>query len=143
MVSGSAVALPMSRFGKNSPIFNGYSTAFRPEAGSLSKLYDRATATRLSRQYTEEAIEVIVDVMRNAPQDQVRLNAATALLERGYGKVVERTIDQADGLTIDQSGSVVIEILPSTKALPMSTPLAQVEPPRDEPFVEPAENENI
>lgn len=41
--------------------------------------------TRLARQYTEEALEIVLSVMRD-PKDKQRLDAAKILLERGYGK---------------------------------------------------------
>jgi hypothetical protein len=36
-----------------------------------------------------EAIETLVTLMRNSPDDRVRLLAADKLLERGFGKVKE------------------------------------------------------
>ena len=40
----------------------------------------------LARSYSTEAIETLVDLMRNARDDRVRGTAAQALLDRGFGK---------------------------------------------------------
>ena len=40
----------------------------------------------LARSYSVEAIETLVDLMRNAKDDRVRGTAAQALLDRGWGK---------------------------------------------------------
>ncbi len=46
----------------------------------------------LAKKYTPEAVEAIVDIMRTAEKDSVRLSAAIALLDRGWGRP-EQTID--------------------------------------------------
>lgn len=43
----------------------------------------------LARSYGEEAIDKLVDIMRNSPDDGMRARAASAILERGYGKPYE------------------------------------------------------
>jgi hypothetical protein len=40
----------------------------------------------LARSYSTEAIETLVELMRNARDDRVRGTAAQALLDRGFGK---------------------------------------------------------
>ena len=40
----------------------------------------------LAREKTEEAIETLADVMANGESDAARVAAATALLDRGYGR---------------------------------------------------------
>jgi hypothetical protein len=40
----------------------------------------------LARERTEEAIETLADVMLNGESDSARVAAATALLDRGYGR---------------------------------------------------------
>ena len=40
----------------------------------------------LARSYSAEAIETLVELMRNARDDRVRGTAAQALLDRGFGK---------------------------------------------------------
>ena len=50
----------------------------------------------LAREYTEEAIETLVDLMRHAKSDAARGAAAQALLDRGYGKSVAVSMDIVD-----------------------------------------------
>jgi len=45
----------------------------------------------LAKTHTEAALEVIVGLMRNSLNDNVRLAAACSLLDRGYGKPTAAT----------------------------------------------------
>src|ERR1043165_1231565 len=56
----------------------------------------------LARQHTKEAFEVLLDVMRNKEDDRVRMQAALALIERGWGKPEQRITH--DG-SIDLTGA--------------------------------------
>ena len=47
---------------------------------------DEHNIAALARSYSTEAIETLVDLMRNARDDRVRRTAAQALLDRGFGK---------------------------------------------------------
>ena len=47
---------------------------------------DEHNIAELPRSYSTEAIEPLVDLMRNARDDKVRGTAAQALLDRGFGK---------------------------------------------------------
>ena len=47
---------------------------------------DKFKAAELARQYTFEAIETLVDLMRYSKDDRVRGTASQALLDRGWGK---------------------------------------------------------
>ena len=47
---------------------------------------DKHQVAELARSYSTEAIETLVDLMRNAKDDRVRGTAAQALLDRGWGK---------------------------------------------------------
>jgi hypothetical protein len=58
-----------------------------PEVGNVREL---------AREYTEEAIETLVDLMRHARSDAARGAAAQALLDRGYGKSVAVALDVVD-----------------------------------------------
>ena len=42
--------------------------------------------SELAKSYTEEALQTLVDVARNGRTDAARVSAATALLDRAYGK---------------------------------------------------------
>jgi hypothetical protein len=44
----------------------------------------------LARAYTQEAVEVLAEAMRNAPTADARIKAATALLDRGWGKPAQQ-----------------------------------------------------
>ena len=47
---------------------------------------DKHQVAELARIYSAEAIETLVDLMRNAKEDRVRGTAAQALLDSGWGK---------------------------------------------------------
>lgn len=57
--------------------------AGRP-AGAVNKATDDIKV--LARQYTAEALEALVAVVRDSESDAARVSAANALLDRGYGK---------------------------------------------------------
>lgn len=57
--------------------------AGRP-AGAVNKATDDIKV--LARQYTAEALEALVAVVRESESDAARVSAANALLDRGYGK---------------------------------------------------------
>ena len=44
----------------------------------------------LARAYTQEAVEVLAEAMRNATTADARIKAATALLDRGWGKPAQQ-----------------------------------------------------
>jgi len=47
---------------------------------------DEQKVAELARSYTKEAIDTLVDLMRNGKDERVRGTAAQALLDRGWGK---------------------------------------------------------
>ena len=47
---------------------------------------DEFKVAELARSYTAEAVETLVDLMRNSKDDRVRGTASQALLDRGWGK---------------------------------------------------------
>ena len=47
---------------------------------------DEQKVAELARSYIREAIDTLVDIMRNGKDERVRGTAATALLDRGWGK---------------------------------------------------------
>jgi hypothetical protein len=63
---------------------------------------DEYQVAELARSYSTEAIETLVDLMRNAKDDRVRGTAAQALLDRGWGKpkVEVATSEKADGYLV-------------------------------------------
>ena len=65
---------------KSGRFLKGYSG----NAGGRPK--DEHNIAALARSYSTEAIETLIDLMRNARDDRVRGTAAQALLDRGFGK---------------------------------------------------------
>lgn len=49
-------------------------------------LPDGRTLTDLAREHTIEAVEALVDVMRNGDSDAARVSASTQILNRGWGQ---------------------------------------------------------
>jgi hypothetical protein len=47
---------------------------------------DGVHVSELARQHTEEAVRELVEVMRTSKSEPARISAATALLDRGWGK---------------------------------------------------------
>lgn len=49
---------------------------------------NKATASlkEMARQYTEEALEALVGVLRDSETDAAKVSAAKEILDRGYGK---------------------------------------------------------
>ena len=58
--------------------------SYSGNAGGRPK--DEHNIAALARSYSTEAIETLIDLMRNAREDRVRGTAAQALLDRGFGK---------------------------------------------------------
>lgn len=76
---GSATRLPNGCFRK------GYSA----NPGGMMK--GVAEAKKLARQYTNEAVMCLVDIMQDKSKPApARVSAATALLDRGYGKPTQQ-----------------------------------------------------
>lgn len=47
---------------------------------------DTAELAERAREHAEDAVQTILDLMREGESEQVRLNAAMSILDRGYGK---------------------------------------------------------
>jgi hypothetical protein len=61
-----------------------FKTGYSGNAGGRPK--DEHKVAELSRSFTIEALETLVDLMRNGKDERVRGTAAQALLDRGWGK---------------------------------------------------------
>lgn len=59
-------------------------SGFSGNAGGRPK--DEFKISELARSYTNEALQTLVDLMRNGKDERVRGTAAQALLDRGWGK---------------------------------------------------------
>ena len=58
---------------------------------------DEQKVAELARSYTREAIDTLVDMMRNGKDERVRGTAATALLDRGWGKPKVEVVSDVAG----------------------------------------------
>ena len=58
---------------------------------------DEQKVAELARSYSVEAIDTLVDIMRNGKDERVRGTAATALLDRGWGKPKVEVVAEGNG----------------------------------------------
>ena len=47
--------------------------------------------SELARQHTNDALDTLVEVMKSGQSDSARIAAATAILDRGYGRPTKTT----------------------------------------------------
>lgn len=81
----------------------------RPGAGRPPGTLDRATKAQkgtleeLARQYTQTALDVLIEVARNGESESARVTAANSLLDRAYGRA-RQSIEyvQLDPATLDK-----------------------------------------
>ena len=62
---------------------------------------DEHRVAELARSYTVEAIETLVELMRDGKDERVRGTAAQALLDRGWGKAKVEVVTGAEGNYLD------------------------------------------
>ena len=64
----------------------------RPE-GAVNKATKelKLNLSELAREYTQDALSALVGVMNTSPSDSARIAAATAILDRGYGRPTKTT----------------------------------------------------
>jgi hypothetical protein len=62
---------------------------------------DEHRVAELARSYTVEAIETLVELMRDGKDERVRGTAAQALLDRGWGKAKVEVVTGAEGSYLD------------------------------------------
>ena len=67
-----------------------FATGSAGTAAGLALGLHLAGSRTLARAYTQEAIEVLAEAMRNATTADARIKAATALLDRGWGKPAQQ-----------------------------------------------------
>jgi len=51
----------------------------------------KLNVSELAREYTSDALDTLVDVMKSSQSDSARIAAATAILDRGYGRPTKTT----------------------------------------------------
>jgi len=66
-------------------------------AGAINKATSglKLSLSELAREYTNDALDALVDVMQSSQSDSARIAAATTILDRGYGRP---TIAQVNNL---------------------------------------------
>jgi len=52
----------------------------------------KARLSDVAKSFSQEAVEALVDVMRNSHSDSAKIAAATAILDRGYGKPTKEVV---------------------------------------------------
>ena len=52
--------------------------------------------SELAREYTHDALDALVKVMQSSQSDSARIAAATAILDRGYGRPTKTTSFEVD-----------------------------------------------
>ena len=62
---------------------------------------DEYRVAELARSYTLEAIDTLVELMRDSKDERVRGTAAQALLDRGWGKAKVEVVTDAEGSYLD------------------------------------------
>ena len=62
---------------------------------------DDHRVAELARSYTVEAIDTLVELMRDGKDERVRGTAAQALLDRGWGKAKVEVVTGAEGGYLD------------------------------------------
>ena len=62
-------------------------------AGAVNKATSelKLNLSELAREYTNNALDTLVEVMQSSQSDSARIAAATAILDRGYGRPTKTT----------------------------------------------------
>lgn len=79
---------------------------------------NKATASirDIAREYTDEAVNALVDVLRDNQQPAAaRVSAASAILDRGHGKPSQIIAGDEDGGAIQSVHKIIIEAVSATK----------------------------
>jgi len=63
--------------------------------GSVSKA--KLELADMAKGHASEALETLVNIMRNGEQEGTRLSAANAILDRGYGKPYQAAAPEGEG----------------------------------------------
>jgi hypothetical protein len=67
------------------------------------------TLKELAREYTAEALEALVAVLRDGESEQARIQAANAILDRGYGKPSTVLAGDEEGGAVKVLQRIVLE----------------------------------
>jgi hypothetical protein len=79
---------PTAKVAKRRPSPGRGSKPGERRGGRTKGTPNKATRTlrEIAREYTEEALEALVAVLRDGESEAARIQAANAILDRGYGK---------------------------------------------------------
>ena len=82
------------------------------KAGTKNKATadQKATLSELARQHTSIALDALKDVCKNGMNETARISAATALLDRGYGKPREIETGQDAEVLLPFDGWIIERI---------------------------------
>ena len=75
----------------------------REGSGRPAGAVNRATSelklnlSELAREYTNDALDALVEVMQSSQSDSARIAAATAILDRGYGRPTTAQVNNLIG----------------------------------------------
>ena len=75
----------------------------REGSGRPARAANKATSelklnlSELAREYTNDALDALVEVMQLSQSDSARIAAATAILDRGYGRPTTAQVDNLIG----------------------------------------------
>ena len=60
-------------------------------AGAVNKATSelKLNLSELAREYTNDALDTLVEVMQSSQSDSARIAAATSILDRGYGRPIK------------------------------------------------------
>jgi hypothetical protein len=81
------------------------------------KLPDGRTLSELAREHSEEAIKALADIAANGESEAARVSAATALLDRAFGRPrqdlgIEMVPDEATAALLEQARKRALEKSP-------------------------------
>ena len=60
-----------------------------PGGRPRARLDDGRTLSDLAKEHTPDAVKALADIMRTSESDQARVAAATAILDRGWGRPMQ------------------------------------------------------
>lgn len=122
---------PRKRPPFGSPFAKGHDTrrnaGGEPKAPAAPKLRERA------RSYGEKALKTIVQIMNHGANDRVRLDAASQLLDRGYGKSTQMIAGDGDSpIRFEVREQLVSKLTALAAAVGIPVPGTQAGEPEDE-----------
>lgn len=81
-------------------------------SGRPKRTEEEARLVKACRDMTEEAVATVVDVMRSGEQERNRMEAAKWVIDRGWGKALERVeMTGEDGDAIKTETELVIRVV--------------------------------